>query len=180
MELDDFKTTWQNAGTASHSITDLQGMTKLKHHPTLKKIRVKLMIETIGLVFFLLVYYDWFDGDKKPWIANALLVTAGILYILNDVISYIALLKPVRGINLKESLQQYLARIKMLSIISVMVSFTYGICLILFFSSVIIFTNEKKFLITGLTGFLLIMTFLSYKIWGRWMKQLKEQVAGFE
>jgi len=50
MELNDLRSDWQNAGASFKSKTDIQNMTKIAHHPTLKKIRKKLIIETIFLI----------------------------------------------------------------------------------------------------------------------------------
>ena len=65
MELTDLKSGWQNAGEAFKNEADLLNMTRITNHPSLKKIRMKLIAETIFLLFFLVIYYDWFDGDKK-------------------------------------------------------------------------------------------------------------------
>ena len=180
MELNDLKSGWKNAGGASRTEADLQKMTRIIHHPSLKKIRTKLVIETIGLVLFLLVYYDWFDGHKKSLGVNALLVSSVALYILNDVIGYIALAKPISGNNLKRSLTNFLARIKRLSLFSLTISFLYGTALLVFFSSVISFTKEKNMLLAGLVAIFLISTFLSFKLWKSWINKLKQQVRDFE
>jgi hypothetical protein len=179
MELQDLKSGWQNAGGAFKSEADLQKMTKITHHPSLKKIRTKLIVETIGLVFFLFVYYDWFDGDKKPFNVNMLFVISLLLYILNDVIGYISIEKPIRGLNLKLSIQNYLARIKRLFVFSLIISFLYYISLIIFFTSVINFTKEKNLILLGIIIVLFQMFFLSFKIWTKWIKSLKQQVKDF-
>ncbi|WP_261387669.1 hypothetical protein [Chitinophaga pinensis] len=31
-----------------------------------RKMRRQLLMETIAFILFLIVYYDFFDGDKKP------------------------------------------------------------------------------------------------------------------
>ena len=179
MELQDLKSGWQNAGGVSKSETDILHMTKITNHPSLKRIRRKLMIETIMLLLFLVVYYDWFDGDKKPFAVNVLLVSSLLLYILNDVIGYISIARPVRGINLKLSIQNYLMRIKRLSVFSLIISFVYSISIIIFFTSVINFTKEKKLILAGLIIVLFQMFFLSFKTWTKWIKSLKQQVNDF-
>ena len=179
MELNDLKSGWQNAGGTFKSEADLQKMTQVTHHPSLKKIRTKLIVETIGLVFFLFVYYDWFDGDKRPFSANVLLVISLLLYILNDVIGYISIARPIRGINLKLSIQNYLTGIKRISVFSVIISFLYGISIIVFLTSVINFTKEKKLILAGIIVVLFQMILLSFKIWTKRIKNLKQQVKDF-
>lgn len=179
MELNNLKSLWQNAGGVDKSEAELHRMTKVTHHPSLKKIRTKLLVETIGLTLFLFIYNDWFDGHNKPVYVNVLLVCSVLLYIFNDVIGYIATAKPIRGANLKISIEKYFVRIKRLSVFSLITSFLYGLCLILFFSSSINFTQEKYLILSGIIAFLLLMTYLSYRIWHRWIESLKAQVKDF-
>ncbi len=179
MELDDLKSDWQNAGGAFKNEADLQRMTKVTNHPSLKRIRIKLIVETIGLVFFLFIYYDWFDGEKKPFYANLALLVGLLLYISNDVIGYIFITRPVMGANLKLSIQNYLTRIRRLSVFSLIISFLYGISLIIFFTSVINFTKEKGLIMIGIIVVLLQLILLSFKIWAKWIKNLKQQVKDF-
>ncbi len=179
MELNDLKSGWQNAGGAFKSEKDLQRMTRMVNHPSIKKIRTKLVIETIILVFFLFIYYDWFDGDKKPFYANLSLVVGLLLYIFNDVIGYIALLRPIRGANLKLSIQNYLMRVKRLSISSIIITILYSLSIIIFFTSVITFTKEKGLLLVFSSVVVCQLILLSFKIWRKWIKNLKLQVKNF-
>ena len=180
MEPNDLKSDWQNAGGAFKSEADLQRMTKITNHPSLKRIRTKLIVETIGLVLFLFVYYDWFDGDKKPFYANLVLVSGLLLYIFNDVIGYISIIKPIMERNLKLSIQNYLVRIKRLSVFSLIVSFLYGIAIIVFFTSVINFSKEKNLILAGIIVVLFQMITLSFKTWTKRIKNLKQQVKDFD
>lgn len=180
MELNDLKTEWQNAEGSFKSEADLLKMTKVMNHPSLKSIRTKLIIETIGFVFFLVVYYDWFDGDQKPMYAKALLVSSLLLYIITDVIGYVAVVKRIGGLDLKISLEKYLKRIEQLAVYSLVCSVLYGISFLVFFSSVIHFTKEKSFLLLGMVIVLIQMLLWSYRIWTKWIKSLQQQVKGFE
>jgi hypothetical protein len=178
MELQDLRSGWHNAGDAYKSETDLLTMTKI--NPSLKKIRRKLIVETISLTLFLLVYYDWFDGDKKPFYANALLVSSVLLYIINGAVGYVSLLNPISGLNLKTSIEGYLARIKQLSVFSVALSFLYSICFLVFFISVINFNREKSFILLGIILVLFQVMFWSYRIWNKWIKNLEQQMKDLD
>ena len=179
MVLSDLKSCWQNAGGEFKSEEYLQRMTKIVNHPSIKKIRTKLVIETIMLVFFLFIYYDWFDGDKKPFYANLSLVIGLLLYIFNDVIGYIAIIRPIRGTNLRLSIQNYLVRVKQLSITSIIISFLYSLSIIIFFTSVITFTKEKGLLLVFSSVIVCQLILLSFRIWTKWIKNLKQQVRDF-
>lgn len=179
MELNELKSGWQNAGGNYRTEADLERMTKLNQHPTLKRIRTKLIIETIILSFFLVVYYDWFDGGQKPLYANLLLFAGVLLYIFNDVIGYISLAKPVMKENLRSSVQHLLTRVKRLSILSLIVSLLYSVCLITFFLSIVTFTREKSFILLGMILVLVQLTHISYKVWRNWILKLELQVKDF-
>ena len=180
MELKNLKSGWQNAGVALKSEVDILKMTKLTNHPSLKTIRKKLLIETLLLIFLSVVYYDWFDGNKKPFYANLLLITALLLYIANDVIGYISLVRPVRGVNLKLSIEKYLHSIRRLSVFSLGVSFLYSISLIMFFTSVIDFTREKRFILLGMIVILSQAILWSARVWNKRIKTLKQQVKDLD
>ena len=171
------KSTWQNAGESSRSKADLERMTKVTNHPSLKRIRTKLTVETIALMVFLPLYKDWFDGDKKPLFANVLLLSGALLYILNDVIGYISIATPMRGKNLVASIRNYLVRIRRLSILSLITSFLYGAALTIFFASVINFTKEKYLILTGIIIALVASIYLSFRMWNRWIRNLEQQVT---
>ena len=179
MELNDLKSGWQNAGSASKTEYDLQKMTQIMRNPSLKKIRRKLIIESVGLLFFLFIYYDWFDGDKKTFLVNSLLVISLLLYILNDVIGYISIARPINGINLKLSIQNYLAKLRRLFVLSLTVSLLYSVSLLIFFTSVITFTREKRLILAGIVLVLFQLIMLSFKMWSKRIKHLEQQFDNF-
>ena len=137
------------------------------------------MIQRKPSYLFLFIYYDWFDGDKKPFYANLALVVGILLYIFNDVIGYVSITRPIRGTNLKLSLQNYLMRIKRLSISSVIITFLYSISIIIFFTSIITFTKEKGLMLVFSTVVVVQLILLSLRIWAKWIKKLKLQVKDF-
>jgi hypothetical protein len=173
------KSNWQHAGGDVKSESELLNMTKITHHPTLKKIRRKFIAETVFLLFFLIVYYDWFDGDKKPFYANMILVAGLLLFMANNIIGYLSIATPVSGLNLKLSITNYFFRIKRLAVFSLVFSFLYSISFIVFFTSVIHFTREKSFLLGGIGIIFFQLMFWSFRVWTRWIKSLKQQVKDF-
>ena len=179
MELNDLKSSWQNVAEDFKSEADLRRMTKIANHPSIKKIRTKLIIEMIILLFFLFIYYDWFDGNKKPLYANLALVVGLLLYIFNDIIGYISITRPIKGTNLKLSLQNYLMRIKRLSVSSAIITFLYSISIIIFFTSVIAFTKEKALLLVFSTVIVVQIILFSLRMWTKWIKNLKLQLKDF-
>lgn len=179
MELNEMKSHWQNAGSPSKSEADLQKMTRIMNHPSLKKMKRKLIIESIGLAIFLFVYYDWFDGDKKPFFANMFLAGSLLLYIVNDLIGFISITRLVMGTNLRLSIQNYLKSINRLFVFSMLTALLYSIALVAFFASVINFTEKKMMVLGAIIIILILMTVLSFNIWNGRIKKLKQQVKDF-
>ena len=179
MEFDNLKSNWKNSGSQIKSKSELEMMTKVKNHPQLKKIRSKLIVETFLIIIFLFVYYNAFDGSEKPLWINILLSISAILYILNDVFSYVTLLNPVKGISIKNSITKLHDTLQKLQIFSIITSFLFGIALIFFFSSSIIFTNTKYLIVLGIIISLVGMIYFSYKNWNGRIKQIKETIGEF-
>jgi hypothetical protein len=180
MELTMLKSTWKNAGENVKSEADLQRMTRVANHPSLRKIRIKLLVEVISLTVFLFVYRDAFDGDQKPFIANLFLVSSIVLYLTNNIIGYIFIARPATKGNLKVSLENYLSGIKRLSILSLLVSFLYSIALIVFFTMTIAFSQAKQMILAGLIATLCIVIYFSFRNWLRWINKLKQQIEDFD
>jgi len=165
MEFDDLKSDWQNTGSASIDEKHLRQMTRVSQHPTLKKLRLKMIIEVVLLSMLLFVYYDGFDGAKKPLYANVLLVFAIGCYIANNVIGYIFIKNPVKGNNILLSIQAQAKVLKRLSVLSMLFSFVYAAALLLFFSSSIEFTLKKYLLLATVCVVSVILFFFSFKNW---------------
>ena len=180
MELNELKSGWQNAGAVTKTEASFQKMTQFRNNPSLKKIRRKFLAETMGLSVFLFVYYDWFDGDKKPFLVNVFLVTGLVLYILNDIIGFVSLNKLINGTSLSQSLRNYLNRVKRLFMLSVITSTLYSIALIFFFTSVIDFTQTKIILLAGLVIIMTVMIILSIKTWKERIRKLEQQMSDME
>ena len=142
MELDKLKSTWDQSSTGKKSQNELLIMTKVKNHPTIKKMKLKFLIEAILLIVFIAVYYDGFDGETKPLWANLLLIGATSLYIFVRFVGWLVLRNPINGDNLKQSLLNFQSKLKQITIAIVLTSFLFGCAVISFFSSSIDFTKE--------------------------------------
>lgn len=179
MELNDLKSGWKNAGGYQKTEEDLKQMTKIVNHPVIKRIKTKLVIQTVAMLVILFVYYDWFDGDKKPVYANLALLAGLLLYIVNDVAGYFLLTRPVGSDNLKQSVEAYLTRVKRFSFCSLGVSLLYSSSIMIFFTSAITFTKEKWWILLFATIIMVQLIIFSSKLWLRWIKKLKQQVKDF-
>ena len=165
MKFNELKSNWQKSGDKTKSQSELQMMTKVKNQPKLKRIRIKLIIETVLLIAFLVVYKDAFDGDNKPLWVNIILGASVVLFILNDIIGYFTLQNPINGSNIKQSIDNLTHKLRRLSILSISSSLFFGVSVILFLTSTIHFTKGKYLMLAGMFITLIILTYLSYRNW---------------
>jgi len=180
MELEEIKYQWQKAGTAEKTLQQLNAMTRISNNPVMKKLLIKLSIETLMLLIFAAIYYDWFDGDQKPFYANVALITVLILYIIMDVIGILFLLNPVNGKDIKTSIHEYMTGARRLYMCSMITSVLFTISMLLFFSSVITFNREKSFILIFLLILLVQMMWWSLRIWKKRIKFLAGQLTYFD
>ncbi|TDE17556.1 hypothetical protein [Dyadobacter psychrotolerans] len=165
MDIKDLKAEWQKAGSGSVNEETLKLMTKISQHPTLRKLRIKLISEAIFLIILLFVYYDGFDGDKKPIYVNVLLVLSILLYITNNFLGFLFIKNPVRGNNIIVSLQKLCLVLKRMTVFSLLSSTIYAATLIFYFSVSVEFTFLKYILLGTMMLIFVIISFFSYKKW---------------
>ena len=180
MELNELKSGWKNVGNRLKSEEDLEKMTKMVNHPVVKRIKTRLTIQIVAMLLFLFVYYDWFDGDQKPFYANGVLIAGLVLYVLNDIVGYISLTRPVGNANLKQSVMDYITRVKRHSFFSLVVTLLYSASIVIFFTSTIVFTKEKWLVLLFSIVIIFQLLILSSKLWSRWIKKLNQQKADFD
>lgn len=180
MDLNDLKSEWQNVGGATKSEEDLKRMTRIVNHPSIKKIRIKLIIQITVLIFILCIYYDWFDGDQKPFYANLTLILGILLYIFNDVIGYVVLMGPIQGSDLKISVRHYMNSLNRFSISSIIITCLYSLSIIIFFTSGNNITKEKGLLLVFSCVIVCQLILFSFRIWRKRIQNLKELVKDFD
>lgn len=170
MEFDVIKSNWKKAGAGIKDQNELIMMTKIKNHPSIKRIRFKFIIETTLIIVFLAAYYDGFDGATKPLWANFLLIGATTLYIIVRFTGWLVLRNPIKGDNLKTSLITFQNKLHRMAIYILLTSFLFGSAIILFFASSIDFTGGKYFTLAGMVLSLVLLVYLSSR---NWFKRVK-------
>src|SRR5688572_10026970 len=108
MEQDPLHSAWQAADAAPKNTTALTAMLREGQHPALKQIRRQLIIETLAFTVFLFLYYNLFDGDRKPLYANILMAAGMLLVIVHNTLGYVFTKRSLKGNNIKQSLEHYL------------------------------------------------------------------------
>lgn len=180
MELDHLKSSWKEVGIDKKSHEELSTMTKLKNHPNIKKIRIKLVIETILISVFLAVFYDVFDGATKPLWANILLIVATIPYLIVRFMGWLVLRNPIKEDNLKISLINFQNKLKRMAISVWVTSFLFGSSIILFFASSIDFTKGKYLILASMILSLMILGYLSSRNWFKRVEDINTTLKDFD
>jgi len=180
MEIDNLKSNWKKAGQGKKNQTELLMMTKINNHPKLKRIRLKLIIETILILVFLAVYYDGFDGATKPLWANMLLIGTTTAYIIARFAGWLVLINPIKGDDLKKSLSRFQQVLKRMAISILITSFLFGLAIISFFTSSIHFTTGKYVVLAAMIVTLLVLVYVSSRNWLKRMNSIKATLIEFE
>jgi uncharacterized membrane protein len=177
MEQDALRSAWQGMSGQPRSNTELKAMLQENKHPVLKQVRKQLVIEIAAFAAFLLVYYDLFDGHRKPLYANVLLVAAMLLAIIHSGIVYMLTKRRMKGDNIKQSLEGHLINVKAHAAVSVFSRALVAACLLLFFTTVITFTADKYWLLGGLGVLFIVQMVILSRIWTGRIRRMKELLA---
>lgn len=179
MDIDDLKSDWQSAGQESLSEKELAMMTRVRNHPTLRKLRVKFMTEIAGLTAFLFLFYDGFDGAEKPLIINISLVISIIIYITNNALSYFHIQNPLVSGNIREALAKQIRSLKKLAVLSLTSSAVYAAALIFFLTYQTAFTQRKYIILSVLIITFLLLFYYSWITWQRKITHFRQLEADF-
>lgn len=180
MELDDLKNDWQNLSGSDKNESEIQSMLKLTNHPKVRRIRAKLIIETILLIVFISIYNTAFDGFSKAFWANTVLISGTMLYIIIDIYGYVLSQNIILADNLKDSISKLLASLKRYSVIQTLGSIIFGISVLLFFTSSLEFTFQKYLILGGMLISLFIMAYLSWRNWQTKISFLHDLILGLQ
>jgi hypothetical protein len=180
MEQDDLKSAWQNMNAGQKTNAELSSMMRERTHPVLKRIRKQLILESISFALFLFVYYDFFDGDRKPVYANVLLVSAMLFAIIHNIAGYMLTKRSVKGDTIKQSLEGQLLKMKGYAMVSVAGRVLIAGCLLFFFVSVITFNTNKYWILVGLIVVIIIQIVLLSAIWVKRIRQMKTTIDLFQ
>ena len=179
MDIAEFESDWKKIMVQKKDKSALELMTKVKSHPRIKRMRLKLMIEFMALTLFLFLYYDGFDGHSKPLWSNILLVTMAVIYIATRIIGWHTLRNPIKADNLRESMESLYKKLKRIAIWNILASFFLAVGVILFFSSVIVFAQEKCAMLIGMILFLGVFLIISSRNWITQISAIRRTLGGF-
>lgn len=131
----------------------------------------------LGYTAFLIVYYDFFDGDKKSFYLNALLVASVLLLLAYNVFGYTLAKNPVMGNSLLESMQQQLQQLKRYALVSVSCRIFAMAGIFTFFLANVHWNSSKYPAIGAIVIGALLALFVQRSIWAARIKRLSNTIA---
>lgn len=179
MNIDDLKSDWRRAGAEPATEKELAMMTRVRNHPTLRKLRIKFMTEIAALTAMLLLYYDGLDGAEKPLLVNVLLIISIVLYILNNALGYFRIQNPSVGGNIKEALARQAHALKRLAVLSMVSSVVYAVALLFFLTYQMVFNQRKYIILSALIVTSILMFYYSWISWQRKIGHFRQLEADF-
>lgn len=177
MQNDPLQSMWNNLSTTPK---DQQTLKTMLSAPGIRKMRRQLFLETIAFILFLIVYYDFFDGDRKPVYANLALVGASLFAIIHSILGYQLATKTLHADTITQSLKMSLLRLRRYAVISVSSRIIAAACLLLFFTSVISFTNHKYLLLLIILIVFAVQLILLRNVWKKRITKLENDLANFD
>lgn len=169
MNIDELKSDWHQAGREPLSEKELAMMTRVRNHPTLRRLRIKFMTEIVALAGLLFLFYDGFDGAEKRLTVNILLVVSIVIYITNNALGYFHLQNPSVGGNIREALIKQTHSLKRLAVLSMASSIVYAATLLFFLTYQAVFTQRKYIILSAL---ILVFCLLFYYSWISWKRKI--------
>jgi hypothetical protein len=174
--MDTLQSLWQSSEAPQKPTAAIQSMMHEKTHPVLKRIRRQMIFEAIAFTIFLIVYYDFFDGHRRPVFTNILLVAGLLLVIIHNIIGYVLTKSlPMRN-TIKQTLEAHVTKIKNFAFVSVLSRILAAACLLLFFT----FATTKYWLLAAIIIILIIQIALLSAIWIKRIKQLNDVLSGLD
>ena len=180
MELEQLRAAWNDIQTPAKTTEEILLMLKENKHPVLKGIRRQFTFEIIYLSVFLLCYYTMLDGDKKPVFINLILIACVIFPLIHSIMGYRFSKYLVNGVTIKQSIEKYLAKVKIYAVVSIVSRLSYATGLLLFLTYGLNFNTSKYYLSMAIIIICLIIQIaLLCRLWAKRLKKLKDAVMLF-
>jgi len=178
MDLENLKSNFNSAAEAPISKEALLKMLNVNQHPSVKAIRIQLMIESIFWMAFLACFYNFFDGHLKPAIWNIALALAVGLLLVHNSAGHKITNNPINGTNIAESLTNYCHRLKKYAYISIAsralaISIMFG-----YFLSGLESFEQRHYISIGIGG--IVITIQVVALWRIWSKRISTITSRYE
>lgn len=166
MTQDPLKTIWKQVAPEAYDI-------RVRQHPALRGILRQLLMELIAFFIFLLVYYDFFDGGRKPFYLNAILVLSVGSMLLHNVWGYLVIRYRSRGESLFHSMKAYLGKLRRYALLAIGSRAVGMAGIFFFFLRDIDWTTGKYWLLAGMLLVFAVQMMLLYRLWNDRIEKIR-------
>lgn len=176
MEIEELRKEWQSIETPQIELDRLKDMTMEKSHPVLSAIRKQLTIELIGWSAFLIICFTGLDADRKPILANAILLISVTLPILCNIYGYQLSKALIAGPDISSSLKNRIGSLRRFALISVVLRMMLISGVGYFFISTVNITEGKLMLLGVGSVFLIFPLYMLVRIWTKRIDKLSSNL----
>ena len=170
MDFEELKNRWNNVAVKAKSHEDLMEMTHMSHHPRLRKLRKKLIIEiSISVVIMILILLVTWLRSVSPWIATGLIISNGF-FLINNILGFHYLHVLPQSDTILDTLSKYHQRMKRM----LELSYLAGSIMIAFLIFADIFLLDGRGQRFTFSFFLAPLTFLSFWATDKWRSRTIE------
>lgn len=180
MEKDKLSAIWQSISPIKKTTEDLSRMLKEHSNPILNSIKKQIIIELLGFTVFLFCYYSMFDGADKPLFLNIIITITILAPILHHLKGY-QLQKQFRsGNNLKEDLTDFVTKLKIFRLETLLARVFFISGILLFFTYSIEFSANKWWALVVISIVFSVQLFFLYKAWSKRINKLELVLQEFK
>lgn len=177
MHLKEFKSTWNTIETPVFSSEEIYKMLSENNHPVIRRIRTQLTIEIIVWSIFLICYYSVFDGERKPVWINILLICSVLIPLGYNFMGYRISKYLIQGSNIRESLMNYIAKVRVFAVISIVSRQVYLMGILLFFTYGLKFNSERYMPLIVIGLIFIFQLWISCRIWNKRIENIRNAIT---
>ncbi|MEM6346996.1 MAG: hypothetical protein AAF927_24120 [Bacteroidota bacterium] len=175
MDLEQFKSEWQQADDGpTMPVDQLYKILKMKTQKSMGRFRFRLIVESLALSFFLILFYDAFDGYNKPWALNLLLGIAVGGTIIHNLYALRFIHLGLQGQDLRAALRFMSRRFRQQGGVAAILLIGYNLA---WLSYATVNVELSQFVTLGLSFALIVVLAVAFFTNRMWQKQAKAMEA---
>ncbi|MEC5142063.1 hypothetical protein [Chitinophaga sp. 212800010-3] len=171
--MDPLKQLWDSVPVPGKPENQLRQIIQQHASPVLKGIRKQLIFETVCYALFLTVYYDFFDGDKRPWVLNLLLVAAVICQLAGNVTGYILAGSRAGNDSLLATMRRKIIQIRKYAVAVITLRTLAIAALSTFLLSGIQWNNTRYMSLGAIVLAVIVFDYLHWRVWAQRLARLQ-------
>ena len=147
---------------------------------SVRRVKWRLIIETIGFLVAMLVFWNGFDGAQRPILATVLLVAAFAAVIMNDLLTLMNLQSGMYDVDVITSLQHTIAQLRVQSWVSPALLIIANSCWIGFFLAGVPWRSEKWIYLSIFAVILVAVGLITHFWWRKRFLLIRRELTELE